>query len=308
MGRLVDQPEGQLHGNAQGAFGPGKEPRQLEPARRRDQSPQVVSGDIAADGGVRPLDGRRIPGVEAAKRLKVFRQDVVVPVFDLREGDRAAVAGHHDGVREIVGDIPVFDAVGAAGVGRRHAAEGRILAARGIRGGKEPPAGKGCVELAQAIAGLAREALVFQVDVDRPVHVAGEIDHDPTADGPPAKSAAGPPGVDRHAALAGEPHGFADIPGMPGIDHGGGRDLKDAAVRREEMPPQQVGVKVAVDTTAQAVESVFRHESSSVGNRKRRITPRRKSGRRRRAAPEDSCAHRNRRSAPARPPRSPIHA
>ena len=146
------------------------------------------------------------------------------------------VAQDHVEFQDVVDRLPVDDGMGAAGVVADHAADVRPVARRYVRGEQQSEGLQVGVELVQDHAGLDPGPARFDVDLEDPVHVAGEIDLDAAAHGLSGQAGAAAAGRDGDAPFVREPEDAGDLVRVGGIGDAERFDFVYAGVRAVQDP------------------------------------------------------------------------
>ncbi len=269
-GREVADPHDPVLGNRMGLQADA--PRQRQRAFRADQQGghvmatarvpcddpvEVVAADLAHQLGDPPVDLRRLAVGDGAHGL----HEVAVA---LRPGQLAEVAGHmaeaglgavhQDGVDglDVVDHDAVVDRPAAAGVVRRHAADGGARGGRHVDREQPAPGLELRVEVVEHDARLDRDLVGRLVVVRDLAQIFGAVQHQGGVHGLAALRGAAAARQDRDALLAGDLHGHPQVLLGARNHHADRLDLVDRGVGRVAAAAERVEQHLALDLATEA--------------------------------------------------------
>ena len=256
--RFLDQLDGGVEHQAQGALGAHQEPVQPTLPLRQ----QVLHG-VAADLPVEPAEvGAHVGEVDVDQagqrggRARFRGRCVWAHREDLAGAERDGEPGN------VVGGATVAQGARAAGVVADHAADGAPGVGRRV--GPEPQAQRADRPLQGGVDHARLDHRPPRLGVDRadPGEVSGTVDHDAGSDRVAGDGGAGAPGGDGDASAAPDVEDGQQLVGMARPDH----DRRDHAVERGvggvERPGQGGVVDVGHPVAAQGGDELSAHQSS----------------------------------------------
>ena len=246
------EPDRGLGDQGQGSLAADEEGGEVPPVLGQEVL-QRVAGDLALEAAEAGADGREVGCDE-------FGQAV--------DGVHAQAAGAGRGLApvgqeqaqpvDVVRGPPEGHGVGAAGVVADHAAEGRPVLRGGVGPEAQPEGGRGLLQVGHDHARLDAGGAGVGVDAEDGVHVAGEIEDDPRADGVARAGRAAAAAGDRYAEFAGDGQGGGDVLRIDRADDRARRYPVVRGVRGVFGPAARTGVHLSAHGLAEPAEQLVR--------------------------------------------------
>ena len=246
------EPDRGLGDQGQGSLAADEEGGEVPPVLGQEVL-QRVAGDLALEAAEAGADGREVGCDE-------FGQAV--------DGVHAQAAGAGRGLApvgqeqaqpvDVVRGPPEGHGVGAAGVVADHAAEGRPVLRGGVGPEAQPEGSRGLLQVGHDHARLDAGGAGVGVDAEDGVHVAGEIEDDPRADGVARAGRAAAAAGDRYAEFAGDGQGGGDVLRIDRADDRARRYPVVRGVRGVFGPAARTGAHLSAHGLAEPAEQLVR--------------------------------------------------